>query len=154
MQRNDRKAPRFDDFSPTSPASSKVMRRNRPRDTSAELLLRKALWHRGLRYRLHVRNLPGKPDIVFPRDRIVVFVDADFWHGRDWEKRKAKLERGANRDYWVAKMEYNIERDKRNTLELQNQGWAVIRLWETDIKNDLEGAVKEVYEAVLSRRDS
>lgn len=154
MQRNDRKAPRFDDFSPASPTSSKVMQRNRPQDTSAELLLRKALWHRGLRYRLHVRKLPGKPDIVFPRDQIVVFVDGDFWHGRDWEKRKAKLERGANSDYWVPKIEYNIERDKRNTLELQNQGWAVVRLWETDIKNDLEGAVRKVYEAVLSRRDS
>lgn len=130
------------------------MQRNRPQDTSAELLLRKALWHRGLRYRLHVRKLPGKPDIVFPRDQIVVFVDGDFWHGRDWEKRKAKLERGANSDYWVPKIEYNIERDKRNTLELQNQGWAVVRLWETDIKNDLEGAVRKVYEAVLSRRDS
>jgi DNA mismatch endonuclease Vsr len=96
MPARPRKAPRYDDCRPASPAASKAKRRNRPKGTVAELLLRRALWAEGLRYRLHAKDLPGKPDIVFRRQRLVIFVDGDFWHGRDWPQRREKLEKGSN----------------------------------------------------------
>ena len=126
------------------------MQANRARDTSAELLLRRALWKRGLRYRLHVRSLPGKPDIVFRRQYVAVFVDGDFWHGRKWAQRKSKLKRGSNSSYWVRKIKYNIDRDQLVAKELERQGWLVVRLWEGDIRGNLEQAV-EIVLAALGR---
>jgi DNA mismatch endonuclease (patch repair protein) len=144
MTENRRNAPRYDDYAPASPVASKAKRRNHPKDTRAEVLLRRALWRRGLRYRLHARDLPGKPDIVFRRERIAIFVDGDFWHGRGWAERTKKLREGANADYWVAKIGYNIERDNKNTALLESMGWTVIRLWETDILKASESAVSEI----------
>jgi len=126
------KVPRYDDCKPATPAASKAKRRNPPRGTRAELLLRRALWAKGL-HRLHAKDLPGKPDLVFRRQRLVVFVDGDFWRGRDWDKRREKLEKGSNADYWLAKIGYNIERDKKSTALLGDMGWTVIRIWETDL---------------------
>lgn len=106
----------------------------RSKNTKAELLLWRELWSRGIRYRLHVSGLPGKPDMVFRRQRVAVFCDGDFWHGRDGESRRARLKSGANPGYWVAKIQANIERDLRNTAALEADGWTVVRVWETDIK--------------------
>jgi DNA mismatch endonuclease (patch repair protein) len=136
--------PRYDGCVPASQAASRTKRRNRSRDTSAELLLRKALWARGLRYRLHVRGLPGKPDIVFRRYRLAVFVDGDFWHGRDWDKRKGRLSRGANPTYWIEKIEYNMRRDREQTSLLTTRGWRVLRFWETDVARATGMAVAEI----------
>jgi DNA mismatch endonuclease (patch repair protein) len=132
-------------------ASSRIKQRNRSRDTRAELLLRKELWRHGFRYRLHAPDLPGKPDIVIRRARVVVFCDGDFWHGRRWKQRRAKLARGANAPYWTAKIAANVARDRRNTRALVREGWLVVRLWETDILRDPASAVKRVETAVLSR---
>ena len=107
------------------------MRGNRSKHTKPEILLRKALWARGLRYRLHAKDLPGKPDIVFRRAWVVVFCDGDFWHGRDWEQRRAKLADGANPDYWINKIASNRERAVHQSQELEAAGWLVLRFWES-----------------------
>ena len=112
------------------------------KDTEPELLVRQALWKRGLRYRVNVRTLPGKPDIVFTRAKIAIFCDGDFWHGHNWAVRgMASLEEELNSysEFWRSKILSNIERDSKNTLALTESGWIVIRLWESDmvLKNPL-----------------
>jgi DNA mismatch endonuclease (patch repair protein) len=144
-------APRFDRLKPATSAASDTKRRNKARSTGAELALRRQLWSLGLRYRLHAKDLPGKPDIVFRRQRLVVFVDGDFWHGRYWEVRQRKLAAGHNAGYWIAKISYNRERDRKNTEQLEAAGWRVIRLWETDVtRAPLEAAA--AVQAALSKR--
>jgi DNA mismatch endonuclease (patch repair protein) len=105
----------------------------------------------GLRYRKNCGELPGKPDLVFFRARVAVFCDGDFWHGRDWILRKAKLEGGTNARYWIAKIASNVERDARNTAALQVAGWLVIRLWETDIRRDPTAAAELIRRALTER---
>lgn len=102
-------------------------------NTRCELVLRRELWCRGLRYRLHHPGLPGRPDIVFPKWRVVVFCDGEFWHGRDLEARLAKLARGHNAAYWVTKVRRNAERDRDQTRAIEASGWLVLRFWETDV---------------------
>ena len=130
------------------------MRGNRGRDTGPEIELRKALWRRGHRYRVHRGDLPGRPDIVFPRERLAVFCDGDFWHGKDWENRRLKLREGSNGEYWVAKIEANRERDAAQLRELRAGGWKVVRLWESEVKTNLERCVKLIEETLKDlRRD-
>jgi len=132
---------------------SEVMRRVHSRDTSPEKALRKALWTRGLRYRLHSKRLPGNPDIVLPSKRIVVFVDGDFWHGNQWKLRgfpslEAQFEGSAHAGYWVPKIRRNMERDAATDECLAEMGWRVIRCWESDIRRDLNSCVQRVVEAI------
>ena len=87
----------------------------------------------GYRFKPNVSSLPGKPDIVFQGQRVVVFCDGDFWHGREWPSLRAKLARGANAAYWIAKIASNIRRDRQNDRRLRKLGWSVVRVWETDI---------------------
>lgn len=94
--------------------------------------------------------MPGRPDIVFPSRRLAVFCDGDFWHGKDWPRRRQKLEGGANGSYWVAKIEANRARDRRNTAALQSAGWTVLRVWESAIRTDARGVALDVLE-VLAR---
>lgn len=115
------------------------------------MVLRKALWAAGLRYRKDFGALPGRPDIVFGSARVVVFCDGDFWHGRHWVERKRKLTGGANADYWVTKIERNMARDRERTDALERDGWMVFRLWETDILRDPAGVAGVVHEAVRER---
>lgn len=130
------KAPSFKGLKPASGASSYAKRHNKRRDTKHEILLRRELQRIGLRFRKNVETLPGKPDFVFTRAKLAVFCDGDFWHGRDWRSLKKKLNEGTNAEYWVAKIAANIKRDKRNTALLKKAGWSVIRVWETDIKEN------------------
>lgn len=87
---------------------------------------------------------PECPDLAFIRQRVAVFVDGDFWHGRDWEKRKEQLQSGHNAPYWLAKIAYNRDRDIRNNELLAELGWRVVRLWETDVLKDPDGAASLV----------
>ena len=106
------KTPSYKYLNAASASASKAARASsKKQDTKPELRLRRALWRAGHRYRKNVATLPGKPDIVFVRARLAVFCDGDFWHGRNWPERKAKLEQGHNPGYWVAKIERNMERD-------------------------------------------
>ena len=102
--------PRF--HGETSVKSSNTMRKIRGKDTSIEIKFRKALWHKGFRYRKNYKGLPGKPDIVLTKYRIAIFCDSEFFHGKDWEMLKPRLEKGKNSDYWVKKIERNIQRDE------------------------------------------
>lgn len=139
-----RKTPSYKGLKPASELASRIKRNNRRSDTKPELLLRKELWRKGFRFRKNVKTLPGKPDIVFVKARVIVFCDGDFWHGRDWEQRKLKLKMGTNAEYWLAKIAANIERDKRNTKLLEEGGWNVIRIWESDIKKSLSEVVNKI----------
>jgi DNA mismatch endonuclease (patch repair protein) len=116
-----------------SPTTSRIKQLNRAAETRHESILRSELWRRGYRFRKNVRSLPGNPDIVFQRERVAVFCDGDFWHGRDWSRRATRLRAGTNATYWLEKIRSNIRRDRRIDRELERDGWTVIRLWETDI---------------------
>jgi DNA mismatch endonuclease (patch repair protein) len=120
---------------------SRSMRAVRSCATTVERLIRLELQRVGYRFELNATDLPGKPDIVFSKKRLAVFVDGDFWHGRQWKLRGfASLERQFrsvnNRDYWVAKIKSNIRRDRRVDRQLRSSGWHVIRIWESDWKRD------------------
>lgn len=152
MKHNTPTAPRFDGRRPASESSSRTKRATPRSDTRPELLLRKALWRCGLRYRLK-STLPGKPDLVFPKERVAVFCDGDFWHGRDWSTRRAKLARGTNAEYWIAKIEANRKRDARTNELLRVMGWTVLRFWETDILAEPETAVLQIAAQVRPKRE-
>lgn len=128
----------------------KNMQAIRCKDTSIELLLRKELWGRGLRYRKNVRTLPGKPDIVFLRKKVAIFCDSEFWHGYDWETRKSQIK--TNREYWIPKIERNIEHDKEVNFALEELGWKVLRFWGKDIQNNLSKCADMVEETIKSDR--
>lgn len=145
-------APSFAGRRAASSMTSRVKARIRKKDTKPERLLRRALWHAGLRYRLHSKELPGRPDIVFRGERLAVFVDGDFWHGRDWEERRERLANGTNADYWLAKIRYNRERDRRNDIELGQLGWRVLRIWESEIRGDLGVCVERVRRVLRESR--
>lgn len=120
------------------------------RDTSIELALRKALWKKGIRYRKNYKLLIGKPDIVITKHKIAVFCDSDYWHGYDWENRSRRIK--SNRDYWIPKIERNMERDKEVTESLEREGWLVLRFWEWQIRRQLDECVAEILSAVESRK--
>jgi DNA mismatch endonuclease, patch repair protein len=132
-----RSTPSFVGFGPSSPTASLSKRLTPSKNTSPEIMLRKALWAQGLRYRVH-SPLLGRPDIVLGRSKVVVFCDGDFWHGRNWRARRAKLARGSNADYWIAKISANRRRDRNTNARLQRQGWHVVRVWESEIYQDPE----------------
>jgi DNA mismatch endonuclease (patch repair protein) len=139
---------------PASEAASRAKRANRKKDTAHEVLLRRTLWRMGLRYRKHVSSLPGNPDLVFARARVVVFCDGDFWHGRNWGRLKAQLKQRHNAAYWLAKLGKNRERDRHTSALLKRQGWTVLRLWETDIKKNPSAAAAAISAAVKARLPS
>jgi len=133
---------------------SNAMRKVRWKDTTAELLLRKRLWAEGVRYRLGSK-LPGRPDLVFPRQRLTIFVDGDFWHGRQWQTRgfeslEAQMSRVHGSAYWIKKLKRNMQRDQDVNTRLADMGWTVLRLWESDINTDLDQAVSLVLSALCS----
>lgn len=136
------------------------MRKVRSTNTSPEIALRRALSERGLRISDNgVDGLPGKPDIVLPEDRIAIFVDGDFWHGEQWRKRKLasledQFEDTPQRDYWVNKIRRNVDRDFGNTQKLLEQGWKVIRFWESQIAKDLETCIRITLEATKKKLKS
>lgn len=127
--------------------TSRMMAAVRYRDSKAELLLRKELHRRGLRYRLHARDVLGKPDIVIRSQRIAVFVDGDFWHGNAWRLRGlpdlASLF-PTRTDWWVEKITRNMKRDEQVSDRLRRDGWNVIRVWESDILDDPSRAADAV----------
>ena len=134
----------MDDLTPEQ--RRKNMQAIRSKDTSIEIALRTALWHRGVRYRKNYKQLPGKPDIAITKYRIVVFCDSDYWHGYDWENRHQRIK--SNRDYWIPKIERNMARDKEITAQLQAMGWIVLRFWEWQIKKRLNACVDVVIKTI------
>lgn len=146
--------PDYTSFTPASEKASRTLSRTRKKDTKCEVALRRALWHKGYRYRKHYDAAPGTPDIAFPGAKLAVFCDGDFWHGRNWEERRRKLEAGSNSGYWVPKIRRNQERDQQTSEALRAEGWTVARFWETDILDDPQGIAEEVIEILEEERDS
>jgi DNA mismatch endonuclease (patch repair protein) len=143
-------APRYGGLTPRSGRASAAARgSSRKVGTKPELLLRRALWEKGYRYRKNRGDLPGSPDIVFPSARVIVFVDGDFWHGKNWKARQAKLKRGHNAEYWIRKIEANIARDLERTCDLRAAGWIVLRVWESDISTNIDTVIQCVESALL-----
>lgn len=126
------------------------MSRIRSENTKAEVKLRKALWAKGYRYRKNVRSLPGSPDIAIKKYKIAVFIDGEFWHGYNWEEKRAAIK--SNRSYWIPKIERNMERDRENTQKLQENGWLVLRFWEQRLKKEFNTCLILIAEAIESRR--
>jgi DNA mismatch endonuclease (patch repair protein) len=122
------------------------MSRVRSKDSAIEIMLRQELWKRGLRYRKNVTRVFGKPDIVFGKYKIAVFCDSEFWHGHDWERRKNDFK--TNRDFWIPKIERNMQRDREVNEHLANEGWAVLRFWGDDIRDDVAGCADAIEEAI------
>lgn len=119
------------------------------KDTTIELLLRKALWDKGYRYRKNYKELPGKPDIVLTKYKIAVFCDSEFFHGKNWEVLKPQLQKGKNADFWIDKISKNIQRDDDVNKQLNFMGWTVIRFWGKEIKEDVNECVKVIEEVIF-----
>ncbi|WP_418755525.1 very short patch repair endonuclease [Eubacterium ventriosum] len=126
----------------------KNMQHIRSKDTKIEIILRKALWAKGYRYRKNYDKLPGKPDIVLTKYKIAIFCDGEFFHGKDWEVLKPKLEKGNNPDFWIKKITRNQQRDDEVNKQLLFMGWTVIRFWGNDIKKKVDECVKVVEETI------
>lgn len=116
------------------------------KDSKIEIALRKELWSRGLRYQKNVTSIFGKPDLVFKGKKVAVFCDSEFWHGYNWEERKKDFK--SHQEFWIPKIERNMERDKEVTEELQKQGWTVLRFWGKEIRKNAGGCA-DIIEKVV-----
>lgn len=131
----------------TTPEISKRMSRVKLKRNSSEILLAKALWHKGYRYRLNYKKLPGSPDIAITKYNIAIFIDGEFWHGKDFEEKKKHLKN--NKEFWIEKIEENIKRDEKNDILLRQMGWIPLHFWESEIKRNLNYYVNSIYEIIL-----
>ena len=122
------------------------MKQVKNKDSKIEIALRKELWSRGLRYQKNVTTIFGKPDLVFKGKKVAVFCDSEFWHGYNWEERKKDFK--SHQEFWIPKIERNMERDKEVTEELQKQGWTVLRFWGKEIKKNAGGCADIIEKAV------
>ena len=133
----------------TSEQISFNMRRVKNKDSAIELALRKELWNRGLRYRKNVTSVYGKPDIAFIGKKIAVFCDSEFWHGYAWEITQDEFQ--SRRDFWIPKIERNMQRDREVNEKLRSEGWIVLRFWGKEIKRNVK-ACADTIEATLQMR--
>ena len=133
----------------STPETRKRMSKVKLKGGKAETVFAKELWHRGYRYHRNDKRLPGSPDIAVLKHRIAIFVDGEFWHGKDWPTRKERLNR--NREYWIEKIEENIARDQRNDKQLQQLGWTPVHFWEKDVLKQLQYCVDQIDELVLAQ---
>ena len=133
----------------STPETRKRMSKVKLKGGKAETLLAKALWHRGYRYRKNDRRLPGSPDIAILKYHIAVFIDGEFWHGKDWEPRKSRLKR--NREYWIEKIGENIARDIHNDQLLLQLGWIPIHFWEKEVIKNLPECIAAIEETVIDQ---
>lgn len=124
------------------------MQHIKAKDTGIEVKLRKALWNKGYRYRKNYGSLPGKPDIALTKYKIAIFCDSEFFHGKDWEVLKPRLEKSNNSQYWISKISRNRERDDEINKRLLFEGWTVIRFWGKDIQKNVDECVRVVEETI------
>ena len=127
----------------TKEQRKKCMSNIRSKNTKAEIVLRKRLWDKGYRYRIHYK-LPGKPDVVFVKQKSVIFVDGCFWH----KCPKCYKEPKSNKKYWIPKIEKNVARAKEINIELRRRGWQVLRIWEHNIKKNFDVALKRIISKI------
>ena len=129
----------------------KIMSKIRGKDTKPEIILRKYLWSKGLRYRKNYKGLPGKPDIAITKYKVAVFCDSEFFHGKDWDKQKEKVEKGSHADYWVKKIERNMERDRIKDNDLYKHGWRTIHFWSKDIEHNVDSCYLKIIDLINER---
>ena len=122
------------------------MQRVKSKDSEIEKILRNALWNKGYRYRKNVKDIFGHPDIVFKSKKVAIFCDSEFWHGYDWEHKKQEIK--TRQDFWIPKIERNMQRDKEVNMKLSEDGWTVLRFWGTEIKKQTENCVKEIEKCI------
>ena len=127
------------------------MKQVKSKDSKIEQLLRKELWSRGIRYRKNVRKVFGNPDITFIGLKIAVFCDSEFWHGYDWENRNNDFK--SNTDFWIPKIERNMERDKEVNEHLRSEGWIVLRFWGNEIKKNAQECADKIEMAIKERKN-
>lgn len=130
----------------------KNMQHIKSKDTRIEVLLRKALWKKGYRYRKNYSKLPGKPDIVLTKYKIAIFCDSEFFHGKDWEVLKSRLETGSNPEYWTKKISRNMQRDDEINKKLLFMGWTVIRFWGKDILKKTDECIRVIEECIFEMK--
>lgn len=134
-----------------SAVTSRMMAHVRNKDSKAELALRRALYARGLRYRLHARDVPGRPDVVIRSRRLAVFVDGDMWHGNEHKRRGLSCLADlfpTRTEWWVKKIERNMRRDQEVNEQLSAAGWTVVRIWESEVLDDPQMAADRVLHAL------
>lgn len=136
----------------TKEQRSKNMRHIKAKDTEIEVILRKALWKKGYRYRKNYANLPGHPDIVLTKYKIAIFCDGEFFHGKDWEVLKSRFEKSSNSEFWINKISRNIERDDEVNKKLLFMGWKVIRFWGDEIKKHTDECVRILEETIFEMK--
>lgn len=140
----------MDDMTPEQ--RHKNMQRIRSVNTLPEISFRKRLWKEGFRYRKNWKALPGKPDIVLVQERICIFIDGEFFHGKNWSnERKKKVTAGNNGEYWVSKIEKNIQRDREVNAELNGMGWKVLRFWSRDVLKETDACILTVKETIFQQ---
>jgi DNA mismatch endonuclease, patch repair protein len=136
----------------TTEQRRKNMQAIRSKNTKIELILRKALFAKGYRYRKNYSKVFGNPDIVFAKLKIAIFCDSEFWHGYDWENRKKDIK--SNKDFWFAKIDSNIKRDCAVNEHLISNDYIVLRFWAKRIEKNLDGVINEIEQAIASRKTS
>ncbi|MAZ27809.1 MAG: very short patch repair endonuclease [Cytophagaceae bacterium] len=138
------KVPRFSEEAGfyTTPQRSKQMSRIRGKNTKPELRFRKALWQAGYRYRVNSKYLFGKPDISIKKYKTAIFIDGEFWHGHDWKNKKDKIK--SNREFWIPKIERNMQRDREVNAKLKGMNYTVFRFWSLDLKKNFEACLNKV----------
>lgn len=124
----------------TSAFRSGLMQKIKSEKTKPEIAFQNALRKEKIKFRSYNEKLPGKPDIVLLKNKIVIFIDGEFWHGYKWKEKKKRIK--VHRSYWIPKIERTIKRDKKNNLQLKKLGWHVLRFWEHEIKRDLQKCIK------------
>lgn len=136
------KVPRFNESAGfyTTKQRSKTMAKIKGINSKPELLLRKALWKENIRFRIHRKDLLGRPDLVIEKYQLAIFIDGDFWHGYEWQKRKPKT----NQQFWIPKIERNMQRDQFVNHSLQAMGYVVMRFWEHEIKQNLSACINQI----------
>ena len=128
----------------TTEQRSQHMSKIRGKNTKPELTFRKALHAKGVRYRTFSKKIPGKPDLSSAKKKFAIFIDGEFWHGYNWDVQKDKIK--SNREYWLPKIERNMQRDRQVNARLQELGIKTFRFWSKDIKKDLDGCVQQVLD--------
>jgi DNA mismatch endonuclease (patch repair protein) len=118
------------------------MSKIRGKNTKPELRFRKALWEKGVRYRINSQALPGRPDVSIKKYKLAIFIDGAYWHGYNWDERKEKVK--TNRDFWIPKIERNMQRDREVNQKLNDMGYTVFRFWEHEIKTNLKTCINDV----------
>ena len=130
----------------TNEAVRRTMKGNTKKDTTIELTLRRALYKRGVRYRKNVKTILGTPDIAIKKYRLLVFCDGDFWHGNSYHSVKS------HKQFWDEKIKRNRERDLEYTIQLRDEGWTVLRFWESDIKNNIDDCIQQIIDAITNAK--